>query len=84
MGKLAEMQRKLLEVRLGSFTTELKVLTQLAANDGPGSHGSRECQLELEGRESLQKLPLRDMSTCSVHKHGELTVRLLASKWLGG
>ena len=47
MGRLAEMQRKLLEVsRFKLFLTSVSNL--FAANDGPGGHGRRERELALE------------------------------------
>ena len=57
MGRLAEMQRKLLEVSMVSLTIVYLFVTHDGtndiANDGSGGYGSRKCKPHLAGRESL-------------------------------
>ena len=70
MGRLAEMQRKLLEVRI--LLTALRSSAELVpieANDGSRSHGRVQREPSLVGRESLQELPVRNLSTCPLHQH---------------
>ena len=77
MGRLAEMQRKLLEVRI--LLTALRSSAELVpieANDGSRSHGRVQREPSLVGRESLQELPLRHLSPYTLHEHGELTIYL--------
>ena len=52
MGRLAEMQRKLLEVCVMKLWLR-QFIDLVPANDGSGGYGSRERELGLVGRESL-------------------------------
>ena len=72
MGRLAEMQRKLLEVRI--LLTALRSSAELVpieANDGSRSHGRVQREPSLVGRESLQELLVRDLSSRSIHQYSE-------------
>ena len=68
MGRLAEMQRKLLEVRI--LLTALRSSAELVpieANDGSRSHGCRERELGLVRRESVPQLPVRNVPPHAVY-----------------
>jgi hypothetical protein len=70
MGRLAEMQRKLLEVRKLAVSVLAKLTTAFLANDGTRGYGYCERKSTLDGWKSVQKLPVRHMSTYTFHKHG--------------
>lgn len=76
------MQRRLLEVRSSIRLVSLSVCVlgnaccswfyvRIVANDGPGGYGRRECESHLVRRESVQELPVWDVSPYSVHEHRE-------------
>jgi hypothetical protein len=72
MGRLAEMQRKLLEVQqlfhlLPTNQLNERMFPGHAANDGTRGYGSRECELAVARRQSVPKLPMRDLSAYIVH-----------------
>jgi hypothetical protein len=70
MGRLAEMQRKLLEVSAKVILTILVMLKcSFPANDGSRGDGSRPTAPGMAGRKSLQKFPVWYMSTYSLHEH---------------
>lgn len=87
MGKMAEMQKRLLEVSLplvpyqNDETSRLSFRrfsnghhadeTRSAANDGTGSDGCPGHQPRLVDRESLPELPVRDLSASDLRKHRE-------------
>lgn len=69
MGKMAEVQRKLLEVSSAPKLMMCRgnawrndILTASIANDGSRSYGYQAAKLRLVGRESLSKLPTRYLS----------------------
>lgn len=68
MGRLAEMQRKLLEV-LHAYPLAETILTLRIANDGARSHGRGQCQPGLVGRKGLPEFSVWNLPTCPVYQH---------------
>ena len=68
MGRLAEMQRKLLEVRLRWNCVDTH--NTVTANDGARGHGGRQRKFGMVRRKGLPELSMWDVSTCIVHQHG--------------
>ena len=72
MGKMAEQQRKLLEVRAFSRRTPYSQVTDIplsTANDGSRGDGHHPDQCRLVGSSSMQELPLRHLSSRHLRKH---------------
>jgi hypothetical protein len=70
MGRLAEMQRRLLEVSAKVIPTIAdSSKCYFAANDGSRGYGSRAPAPGMARRKSLQKFPVWHMPTYALHEH---------------
>ena len=67
MGRLAEMQRKLLEVCVSRERADTH--NAPTANDGSRSHGRCQRKFGMVRRKGLPELSVWDMSTCVVHEY---------------
>lgn len=70
MGRLAEMQRKLLEVCFFCCNCVYTHTNTLAANDGARGHGRGQRKFGMVRRKGLPELSMWDLPTCIVHQHG--------------
>ena len=71
MGRLAEMQRKLLEVCMCVISTVSNADLASQANDGSRGYGCVQREPPLVRREGVQELSVWDMPSYPLHQHSE-------------